>query len=67
MHPPQRDQVATLLADIVREALARGEAIDVPGLGTFAVAHRSSQIEKQPDGEVIMRPPRDEVVFTPEP
>lgn len=56
-----------MLADIVREALSRGETIHVPGLGTFAVAHRSSQIEEQPNGQVTMKPPRDEVVFTPGP
>ena len=55
-----------MLADIVRDALTRGETIHVPGLGTFGVEHRSSQIEEQPDGKVVMRPPRDAVVFSAE-
>jgi nucleoid DNA-binding protein len=67
MLAPPRDQVVSVLADIVREALTRGEAVHVPGLGTFSVEHRSSQIEEQPDGQVVMKPPGDEIVFTPEP
>ncbi len=67
MHSPPRDQVVSALADIVRDALTRGGTIHVPGLGTFGVEHRSSQVEEQPDGSVTMKPPRDEVVFTPDP
>lgn len=65
--PVPRDQVTSVLADIVRESLARGEEVVVPGLGTFRVEHRSSRIEEQPDGQIRMEPPRDEVVFTAEP
>ena len=62
-----KDQIASVLSDVIREALARGESIHVPGLGTFSVEHRSSQMEKQPNGQIIMKPPRDEVLFTADP
>jgi nucleoid DNA-binding protein len=52
---------------VVREALVRGETIEVPGLGRFHVHHQPSQIEEQADGQVLMIPPRDEVAFVPEP
>lgn len=66
MQSPPRDQVVAVLADLVREAVSRGDEVHVPGLGTFHVEHRSSHIEEQPDGRVLMKPPRDEVAFTPE-
>ncbi len=55
-----------MLAEIIREYLSRSDSIIVPGLGTFAVSHRSSSIERTDAGEVRMRPPNDEIVFTPE-
>lgn len=66
MQPPPRDQVESMLAEIIREYLSRSDSIIVPGLGTFAVSHRSSSIERTDAGEVRMRPPNDEIVFTPE-
>lgn len=67
MQPPPRDQVESTLADIVHEYLSRGESVHVPGLGTFAVRHRSSSIVSTDSGELHMSPPTDEITFTPEP
>ena len=61
-----KDQVASVTAELVKEALIQGEAIAIPGLGTFSVEHRSSRIEERSDGQIIMQPPRDEVIFTPD-
>ena len=63
--PP--DQLTAALADVLREQLVQGEAFHVPGLGTFRTDHHESMIEEQPDGQVVMQPPRDEVVFSPDP
>ena len=60
------DQLKETLADVVREALANGEEVTLPGLGTFRVEHQPSEMAEDEDGQVIMRPPRDEVVFIPE-
>ncbi len=59
------ERVAQALAAVVRETLKQGEAADVPELGTFRVAHRSSAMEDGPNGDTVMHPPRDEVVFEP--
>ncbi len=57
------DRVAGALAEIVREAVEQGQAIDVPELGVFRVEHRSSEIEERGDGTLVVHPPRNEVVF----
>ena len=66
MQSPPRDQVESILADIVREHLARREAIRIPGLGVFETRHSSSSIERTESGELQMKPPTDHVTFTPE-
>lgn len=66
MQAPPRDQVESVLADVVRDALSRGDSVRVPRLGTFSVRHLSSSIERTESGERKMQPPRDEVVFTQE-
>lgn len=61
------NNVAAALAEIIRDLLAQGEPVHVPGLGTFQVEHLPSQLEEKPDGEFIIKPPRDTVAFSPEP
>lgn len=60
-----RDQAVAALVEVVRETLVRGEDVDLPELGTFRVAYRPSEAETLPTGEVVMRPPRNEIVFSP--
>ncbi len=64
--PPPRDQIESVLADIVKESLMAGEAVAVPGLGTFDVQHRTSARIRSESGEEKFIPPRDEIVFIPE-
>lgn len=66
MNPMPPEQVVAALAEVLRESLAEGEAITVPGLGTFALLHEESRIEEQPDGQYRMVPPHDKVTFEPE-
>lgn len=54
------------LVEVVRETLARGEDVHLPELGTFRVAYRPSEAEELPTGDVVMRPPRNEIVFAPQ-
>ena len=65
MERPSSDLVVSVLSAIIREALSRGDAIDLPGLGVLSIGHRNSEIEAQPGGDLVLQPPRDEVVFTP--
>ncbi len=61
-----RDQAVSALVEAVREALVRGEDVHVPDLGTFHVQHHPSIAEELPTGEVVMRPPRNVIVFAPQ-
>ncbi len=54
------------LADVLQEALSRGEAVQIPGFGTLSVAHQSAEIARDPNGGFSLRPPRRSVRFEPE-
>lgn len=61
-----RDQAVAALVEVVREALAQGEEVHIPRLGTFRVEHRPSVQAHLPTGEVVMQPPRNEIIFSPQ-
>jgi nucleoid DNA-binding protein len=62
---PSSNEVATALATVARRLLVRGKPVDLPELGRLEVRHQRSTIDEQPDGETILQPPRDHVVFIP--
>lgn len=62
---PGTRAVAEALGACVAEALKRGHAAQVPGLGTFRVKHEASQMSEQQGGRFSVAPPRDVVVFEP--
>lgn len=66
MHTPPRDQVEAALAEVIQDALMRGESVQIDGLGTFSTRHQSSKLIRTDDGALKMSPPEREVVFTPE-
>ena len=52
--------------DAVKEALARGDGIELRGFGTFKVRHRKGRTGRNPrTGEAVEVPPRDVPVFKP--
>ena len=52
--------------DAVKEALARGDGIELRGFGTFKVQHRKARRALNPrTGEAVGVPPRDVPVFNP--
>ena len=61
-----RDQAVAALVEAVRDALTQGDAVHIPSLGTFRVEHRPSTKEHLPDGGVVMQPPRNVIVFSPQ-
>lgn len=61
---PNARQLARALADVLNEALAQGQAVDVPGLGTFRRRHRPGHITER-DGQTVMLPPADVIEFQP--
>ena len=61
---PSTRQLARALADVLNEALAQGQAVDVPGLGSFRRRHRPGNITSR-DGQTVMLPPADVIEFQP--
>lgn len=66
MSGPSAQDIIRAFVGIVREKLENGETTQVPGLGTFSVEHRPSEMKETADGENYMAPPRDVVTFDPE-
>jgi len=66
MNPPSAEDVIEAFARVVRTELVDGESIRVPGLGTFLVEHRPSEMKDLEDDAPRMVPPRDVVQFTPD-
>ncbi len=62
---PSPKEAIEAFAVVVRRALVQGKDVVVPNLGTFHVEHQSSRREQQPDGTVVMQPPRNVVRFEP--
>ena len=53
------------LAEAVQDALTQGEEVVLPDFGLFRVEKKPSEISKDENGRIIMRPPRDHVMFYP--
>lgn len=65
MSSPSAEEVIDAFIEIIRDQLEKGETVEVPSLGTFAVEHRPSKVEED-DGNRRLVPPRNVVVFEPE-
>lgn len=65
MSSPSAEEVIDAFIEVLREQLEKGESVEVPSLGTFAVEHRPSTVEQE-DGNRRLVPPRNVVVFEPE-
>ena len=58
--------VVDAFLDAVKEALARGDGIELRGFGTFKVRHRQARTGRNPrTGEEVEVPPRYVPVFKP--
>ena len=66
MDTPSEQEFAAALAEFVQSQLTQGEQARIPGLGSFQVVHQPSQLEEQPDGEFIIKPPCDTIAFSSE-
>jgi nucleoid DNA-binding protein len=66
MGTPSAKDVIHAFSRVMRKKLENGETVEVPGLGTFSIEHRSSQMKENADGDSYMAPPRDVVTFEPD-
>jgi len=62
MESPSAEEVIDAFTEIVQEQLDAGNTVEVPGLGTFSVEHRTSEVRAE-DGVRRLVPPRNVVVF----
>lgn len=48
---------------VLKNHLIKNRKVNVPKLGTFEVIHKKQQQEQRPDGQVVLSPPKDELIF----
>jgi DNA-binding protein HU-beta len=65
MSRKQSDAMLTALTDLVIKTVKRGDALKIPGLGTFRLRKSKARLGRNPQtGEVIKIPARKKVGFT---
>lgn len=52
--------------EIVREEIVKRNIIQIEGFGKFELMHQKQFQKKGADGQTLMMPPKDIVVFTPD-
>jgi nucleoid DNA-binding protein len=64
----KEQQIAFLKAfkEVFRAELMDGNVVRLEGLGEFGIQHIPQQEQEQPDGSVMMMPPRKQLQFKPE-
>ncbi|WP_103026418.1 HU family DNA-binding protein [Salinibacter altiplanensis] len=66
MESPSAEDIIEAFTDVVQDQLGTGNAVEVPGLGTFSAKHRPSEVHEE-EGVRRLAPPRNQVVFAPDP
>jgi nucleoid DNA-binding protein len=59
-------QFIKALRETVREELIQQNDVEITGLGLFKAVHEEQRESKNDDGVVVMLPPKDRIVFTPD-
>ncbi len=52
--------------EIVRKEIIKKNTVEISGFGRFEVIHQKQHQKKKENGQLVMMPPRDFVVFSPE-
>ncbi len=52
--------------EVVREEVVKKNKVQIEGLGRFEIQHNKQHQKKMENGQVLMMPPEDVVIFTPE-
>jgi len=53
-------------AEVIREQIARKKVVEIEGLGVFRVEHQKQFQKQYNNGRVVMMPPENSIVFSPE-
>ena len=59
-------ELTRVMAEIIREQAIKKQAVKVDGLGTFKPIHRKQYQTQYRNGRVVMMPPTDYILFTPD-
>lgn len=54
------------LAEVIREQAIKKNSIKIDGLGTFKPVHKKQYQNQYVNGRIVMIPPKDYILFTPE-
>jgi nucleoid DNA-binding protein len=52
--------------EVVRDEVVKKNSIEIEGLGRFEIRHNKQHQKKMKNGQVLMMPPEDIIIFTPE-
>lgn len=61
-----RKEFKKALIEVMREELIRKKKITIDNLGDFKSVHIKQYQKKEPNGDIILMPPLDYILFTPE-
>lgn len=61
--PEYTRKLLQAFAYVAKKRLMTREKITLPGIGLFSIRHIPSQVAESEDGQRVLFPPRDEVVF----
>lgn len=53
-------------SEVIREQLVDNNPVQLEDIGTFSQEHRKQSQQQYNDGRVVMVPPQNTIVFTPE-
>lgn len=54
------------LKEIIREEIVNRNIVQIAGFGKFEIVHQKLTQKKGVDGQTLMTPPKDIVIFTPD-
>ena len=66
MYSYDQKEITESIASLISESLEKGESVSLAGLGTFSVQYRPSHSEIDAEGQQLLHPPKDIVIFSPE-
>ncbi len=54
------------LVALITGTLKKHGEVSVKGLGSFSVKHQKQKQQREKDGRILLKPPSDVIIFTPE-
>ncbi len=61
-----KEEFTKAFSEVIREQIAQKNEVKLNGVGIFKLKHRKQSQQQHDDGRVVMLPPKNTIVFTPE-